>query len=96
MIYYIDVDETICHYPRERKYELAVPIKRNIALVNKLYDEGHRIVYWTARGATTGINWFYKTKGQLATWGAKHHELRMDKPHYDFLVDDKAITMEQL
>ena len=25
---YVDIDETICHYPEEREYPLAQPIKR--------------------------------------------------------------------
>ena len=47
----VDVDETICFYPDDkRQYDLAVPNKENIAKINKLYDEGWRILYWTARG----------------------------------------------
>jgi hypothetical protein len=57
-----------------------------------LYDEGHTIIYWTARGATTGLDWSELTKTQLDFWGCKYHELRMGKPMYDVWVDDKAIN----
>ena len=47
---YVDIDETICFYEGERNYIFAIPNKENIAKINKLYEEGHKITYWTARG----------------------------------------------
>ena len=66
MIYYVDIDETICSYPEERAYEKAVPIVENISRINALYEEGNTVVYWTARGATTGIDWADITQKQLS------------------------------
>ena len=48
MVIYIDIDETICGYKGKRDYPKAIPNIRNIVKANKLYDEGHTIVYWTA------------------------------------------------
>ena len=92
MVYYVDIDETICEYGQKRSYPLAKLIVKNIAKINSLYDEGHTIVYWTARGATTGLDWDVLTKEQLDRWGAKYSEVRMGKPHYDFFICDKAIN----
>lgn len=92
MIYYVDIDETICMYPGERKYPDAVPIVENIEKINKLYDEGNTIVYWTARGATTGIDWTTLTLGQLKKWGAKFTEAKLGKPNYDVFICDKAMN----
>jgi hypothetical protein len=92
---YVDIDETICSYLEERRYPLAVPILKNIKKINKLYDEGHWIVYWTARGTTTGIDWGELTRNQLAEWGAKYHECRLGKPDYDLFICDKAINTEK-
>ena len=79
---YVDIDETICFYDGEREYPNAVPSEENIAKINKLYDEGHEITYWTARGTVTGINWFDLTKEQLTKWGCKWHNLIVGiKPH---------------
>ena len=51
MIIRIDIDETICKTPdNPRNYELAEPILENIKKANKLYDDNHTIIYWTARG----------------------------------------------
>jgi histidinol phosphatase-like enzyme len=90
-VIFVDVDETICDTPdNPRVYERSVPRKEAIAKINKLYDEGHTIVYWTARGSRSGINWFDLTSKQLNKWGAKYHKLRCDKPYYDLFYDDKT------
>ena len=94
MVIYIDIDETICGYKGKRDYPKAIPNIRNIVKANKLYDEGHTIVYWTARGAVTGIDWTELTKEQLDKWGAKHNELKLDKPFYDIFIDDKNINVK--
>jgi hypothetical protein len=93
-IYYVDIDDTICHYEGERDYNLAVPLRSRINAINSLFDSGNRVVYWTARGSTTGIDWSDVTKKQLISWGAKHHDLLMGKPHYDVYIDDKSINSE--
>lgn len=95
-IIYVDIDETICTTSDNRKYEFSQPIIENIKKINKLYDEGNTIVYWTARGSRTNSNWFELTKKQLIEWGVKFHELRLDKPYYDLLIDDKNFRIEEL
>jgi hypothetical protein len=51
------------------------------------------IKYFTARGSVSGIDWTDFTTSQLEHWGAKYHELIMNrKPHYDLLIDDKAVN----
>lgn len=96
-IIYVDIDETICITPdNPRVYENASPIIENIKKINKLYDEGYTIVYWTARGSRTQINWYDLTKKQLLEWGAKHHELNVSKPYYDLFIDDKTLRIEEV
>ena len=71
MIIYVDIDETICFYEEEialdgkKNYNMAIPSSENIAKVNKLYDEGNTIIFWTARGSRSGIDWTEFTKNQL-------------------------------
>jgi len=94
---YVDIDETICFYDEERDYKLAKPIQKNINKINKLYDEGHQITYWTARGTVTKINWFKTTENQLKKWGCKYHELSVGKkPAYDLLICDKTKRIEEI
>lgn len=88
---YVDIDETICAYPGDREYPLAQPVKENIQRINKLYDSGHTIVYWTARGTVTGIDWSELTVQQLKDWGAKYTKVKLGKPAYDLFICDKAI-----
>lgn len=95
-IIYVDIDETICKTSEDRNYTNSTPIKENIEKINKLYDEGNTIVYWTARGSRKQINWYTLTKHQLDTWGAKYNEVRVDKPCYDLFIDDKTIPIENL
>ena len=61
MIIYVDIDETICSHfdisQGPRDYSKASPILNRIEKINKLYDKGHTIVYWTARGTVTGLDW---------------------------------------
>ena len=92
---YVDIDETICYFSEEREYSLAQPIHENIQKINKLFDEGHTIVYWTARGTQTGIDWTQLTCSQLKEWGAKYTECKLGKPDYDLFICDKAINSER-
>jgi hypothetical protein len=92
MIIYIDIDETICESPENRDYTTAIPIQKNIVKANKLYDEGHTIIYWTARGTTTGIDWREVTEKQFSDWGIKYHDLKLGKPYYDLFIDDKNMN----
>jgi hypothetical protein len=98
MIIYIDIDETICHHPYEdettdRDYTRAEPLYENIEKGNSLFDEGHTIVYWTARGTTTGLDWRELTEEQFKNWGVKYHDLKFGKPYYDLFIDDKNMNV---
>jgi hypothetical protein len=92
-IYYVDIDGTICTNT-DGDYKKAVPLYENIEQINKLYLEGNTVIYWTARGGVTGIDWYDLTKRQLDLWHAKYHDLRMGKPHYDYFICDKAINAD--
>lgn len=101
-IIFVDIDETICFHEKDpsdggpREYHTAIPCQENIDKINRLYDEGHKIVYWTARGSRSGIDWHDFTERQLLEWGVKFHELRCDKPFYDIFVEDRSIRIEEV
>jgi len=92
MIIYVDIDETICSTPESRDYSLSTPIDENISKINSLYDKGHTIVYWTARGSGTGIDWKEITQEQFKMWGVKYHDVKFQKPNYDLFICDKSIN----
>ena len=92
MTYCFDIDGTLCTNT-DGAYEQAVPLPEVIALVNGLGAQGHRILLYTARGATTGIDWRGLTEQQLSSWGVQYHQLYMGKPTADLYVDDRAINV---
>ena len=94
MKYVIDIDGTICKEVGE--VIGREPYMDRIEKINKLYDEGHTIVYWTARGSRKQIDWTELTSQQLSEWGAKYHELKVDKPFYDLFIEDKSLRIEEL
>jgi hypothetical protein len=94
MVIYIDVDETICNSPDKPDYTTSTPIIENISKANKLYDDGNTIIYWTARGTVTGMDWKTTTLNQFKEWGVKFHDLKFGKPYYDLFIDDKNLNTE--
>jgi hypothetical protein len=111
MLYYIDIDDTLCRTPQvdgEPDYYSAVPNELSIQKVNAFYERGHTIVIWTSRGMgqkydVRSVNHHMRcnrlhklTESQLAQWGVKYHHLRMDKPIFDLLIDDKAGRIEEI
>ena len=98
MIYVFDIDGTICTSV-ESDYKNAEPMYDRIEIINKLYEEGHRIIFCTARGMGRSQNsiayaraaFRALTEDQLAKWGAKYHELFLGKPAGDIYIDDKGM-----
>lgn len=96
-IIYVDIDSTICYCNESNplNYSDCYQYPKRIAKINKLYDEGNYILYWTARGTCTGIDWTELTTNQLNDWSCKYHKLILKKPFYDLFIDDKNIFSEE-
>lgn len=94
MIYCFDIDGTLCT-KTDGKYDLAEPFQERIAVVNALYDAGHTIKLFTARGSTTGIDWRELTERQMRAWNVRYHILMMGKPEADIFIDDKSVNADQ-
>ncbi len=90
MRYCFDLDGTLCS-DTDGDYPNATPNLEVISKLNELYDAGHTITVYTARGATTGLDWHELTKTQLRDWNVKHHKLIMGKPGGDVYIDDECI-----
>ena len=100
----VDIDGTICslelYMTPDGKIDndetRAIPHTDRIEYFNDLYDKGHTINYYTARGSSTG-NYHAKyelTKNQLDKWGVKYSSVKVGKPHYDVWIDDKAHNVD--
>tara|TARA_B100000686_G_C16800080_1_gene985288 strand:+ start:2792 stop:3088 length:297 start_codon:yes stop_codon:yes gene_type:complete len=94
-IIYVDIDGTICN-TNGIDYANSEPKYEQIYKINRLYDEGNTIIYWTARGTVTKIDWLDLTKNQLDEWGVLYHDVRIGKPQYDIWIDDKSKIIEDL
>ena len=106
-IYAFDLDDTLCYRDSNlehlgpEKYKFCKPIPHMIDIINKLFDEGHTIYIYTARGMSqfngdlvkVYNNLYVLTIESLKEWGVNHHGLIMGKLHYDYLIDDKVINV---
>lgn len=95
MIYCIDIDGTICK-TNGNNYPEAQPYPDAVEEVNRLYNDGHYIKLFTARGTTSKIDWTELTSNQMKEWGVKYHELIMNiKPSFDIMIDDRALEASE-
>ncbi len=94
-VFCVDIDGVIATITENNQYDLAHPIESVIQAINALYDQGHHIVLFTARGYVTGIDWSATTQAQMQAWGVQYHELKFGKPAADYYIDDKLISIDQ-
>ena len=101
MKYCFDLDGTICETPSDPdghnvRYWDSQPFPFMVGTVNRLYNEGNKIIIMTARGRGSGKDWTELTKEQLEHWGVQYHELEpmFHKPTADLFIDDKGINVE--
>ena len=87
-IFIIDIDGTICSdVPNEdgpEKMLEAEPYPDSIEKVNKLYDAGHKICFFTARTEEHRD----ATERWLNTHGVKYHQVIFGKPRRTDLHDE--------
>jgi CMP-N,N'-diacetyllegionaminic acid synthase len=95
-VFCFDIDGVIFKDKPGADYTEVEPIQENIDLINAVKATGAKVVLYTARGSKTGIDWKYVTTLQLLKYDVRYDELLFGKPYYDYYVDDKNTTMEQL
>lgn len=96
MVIYVDIDGTICHTENSNYFNSDARYDQ-IEKINKLYDKGHEIVYWTARGGHSGKDWSVLTERQLNKWGCKYTRIETQKkPSWDLFIDDKTKRIEEI
>lgn len=101
MKYVFDIDNTITVWNSDRDYENFKADEVMVKNINNLYDQGHTIVLFTARGMTSvgpgriASEIIPPLVKNLEKIGLKYHELITHKPSYDWIIDDKAMTPAQ-
>jgi hydroxymethylpyrimidine pyrophosphatase-like HAD family hydrolase len=95
----IDIDNTIlfakisaCDECARPVYHFGTASKKEIALINKAFRKGHRIVMYTGRG----WDQYEITVSQLEKAKVKYHELVMGKPIGIYIDKDAHMSMEGL
>jgi len=88
MIYVFDIDGTICSIVPIDSYDKAIPNLTVIRRINRLYDSGNTIYFYTGRHSNkkkVTEEWMRKHK-------VKYHKIFYNKPKADIYVDDLAIN----
>ena len=93
-----DLDNTLCS-TKKNLYEFSKPKKKNIKIVNQLYDKGFYIKIFTARYMSRSnenskkakIRGYDQARKQLELWNVKYNELIFGKPSFDLYIDDKSL-----
>jgi len=94
--YIFDIDGTIMEQKTETTYHLAKPFKQMIKKINKLYDDGNKIYFYTARPMEDAVF----TNVQLTKLGLKFHHIFFGKPvgespETTFYIDDRSMTPDK-
>ena len=92
MRYVFDIDGVICN-TTGMEYADATPFWDTIERIRHLKEDGHTVIFYTARGAVSGTDWGEVTRDQLEQWEIPYDELYFGKPAGDFYIDDKAINI---
>jgi len=74
-------------------YSSCEPNSKTIDLMKKLNRNGHKIIIYTSRLSN-------EVKAVTVEWLHRHDvpydAIHFDKPLYDYMVDDRSITLENL
>ena len=97
--YCFDLDGVICK-TKGNNYKKSKPIKDAINIINRLYLEGHYILIYTSRFmgrsnekvSKANKMGYQLTLKQLKSWGVKFNKLKLGKPSYDIIIDNKSLN----
>lgn len=93
--YCFDIDGTICTNTLGKYYK-AKPFPDMLRRINNLYDAGHTIIFMTARGCVSQVDYTELTAEQLSEWGFKYHRLITNqKPHAELFIDDRGVNVSE-
>ena len=74
-------------------YSTCKPNCDAVALMKKLSGQGHKIIIYTARLSnevkSVTVEWLHR-------YGVPYDAIHFDKPLYDYMIDDRGVTIEQL
>ena len=88
----VDLDGVLAKSTSPDNYEHAQPIRENIEKVNRLFDAGHKIIIYTARG------WFNYdlTERWLKKCNVKYSQIVCGKLYCHAYIDDLNETLDSI
>lgn len=89
--YAVDIDGILCEIS-SLPFAQRQPIRKNIAAINKLYDEGHTIILHTSRLNEDRTDTEYWTR----LHGIKYQAIVYNKLKADHYIDDRNLSIEEL
>jgi histidinol phosphatase-like enzyme len=89
-VVFVDLDGTLCTEEKTFERSLAQPLPGAKEGLNRIYDAGHTVVIWTARGWEQ----YRITKDWLERHGFRYHQILMGKPIATIFIDDRARRFE--
>ncbi len=89
-VIFIDIDGTVCTEEKTFERPLAKPLPGAKETIDRWYDEGNTIIFWTSRGWEQ----YRITKDWLDRNGFRYHQLIMGKPIASVFIDDRAQRFE--
>jgi len=87
----VDLDDTLC-FSDGLNYLNAKPNQIMIDHINERKKNGDYIIIWSSRGVGRNIDLTEMTMKQLFKWNVEYDELHLDKPYYDKIICDKAVS----
>ncbi len=101
-IFCFDLDGVLC-VTKKNNYKFSIPKKKNIEVVNELFEMGFYIKIFTSRfmgrshedALIAKKKGYQFTKNQLKRWKVNYHELLFGKPSFDIYIDDKSLNFSQ-
>ena len=100
----VDIDGTLFEDATSDGIFDAAPIPEAVRFVNELYEQGHIVTLYTARGMRRlggrahliPERYYEPTVAQLQAAKLRYHHLVFGKLPFDLLIDDRAVTMTDL
>jgi len=88
MIIYLEIDDVICELTKDGEY---ISNKSRIEKINKLYQDGNTVIYWTSRSADK-LN---LTLNQFKKWEVFYTQIKFERYKYDIFLDKGNLKIEE-
>lgn len=98
---FVSIDSIIKNLPKlgsSLDYKNIKPQYDSIEKINKMYDDGDVIIYYTPKGLNPDIDWENFIYKKLIKWGCSFNDIicEFEKNSLDSMVDSKIKIIEKV